>query len=169
MSAIPPKDPEKTIIQKILMYDLAGWSQADLCKELGYTQSWISTIQNCPMYTGLRKDRLAQLQSKVIEGVAEKVLSGDPVKEKIRALAIDAINTQEILMHESQSDQVRASVADKILDRAGYNSGKEKTVLTVEVTEKMASRFERVLSNDRTKHDGNARTATYRIEKEMSE
>jgi hypothetical protein len=168
MPAIPPKDPDKTVIQKILMYDLAGWSQADICKELDYTQSWVSTIQCCPMYAGLRKDRLLQLQNKVVDGVADRVLAGDPVKEKIRSLAIEAINTQEYLMKGADSEFVRANIADKILDRAGYNTSKEKTVLSVEVTEKMASRFERVL-RDRTQDDGNARSTTYRIEKEMSE
>lgn len=163
-----PKN-ETTTIQRVLMFDLAGWSNNDIAQEMGYTPAWISTIQNCPMYMGLKKDRMSALQDRVDTGVAERVVAGDPVKEKIKALAIDAINIQETLMKNAASEFVRANVADKILDRAGYNTSKEKTVLSVEVTEKMASRFERVLGHDRNKDDGNAGTATYRIEKEVSQ
>ena len=90
------------------------------------------------------------------------------MRERVKALAVDAINTQEELMKHGGSEFVKANIADKILDRAGYNTPKDKVILSVEVTEKMANRFERVFKYDRNKDAGDARTSTIRIEKEVS-
>jgi hypothetical protein len=56
-----------------------------------------------------------------------------------------AVKKYEALL-EGKSEFVQKSTADSILDRSGYKAKTDKTIVSVEVTEKMADRFERVLT-----------------------
>jgi len=81
-----------------------------------------------------------------MNGTTAKVLAGDPVKAAIKKLATEAIEVKGNLLHDARNEFVRNAVATDILDRAGYKGeDKVKTKVSVEVTEAMASRFERVL------------------------
>ena len=159
---------DRGIVQRIMAFDLAGWKQVDMSATLGMTTVAINRIINSPAYKLQRDVKTEEMKDRVVSGTVEKALAGDPVRERIKALAVDAINTQEELMKHGGSEFVKANIADKILDRAGYNTPKDKVILSVEVTEKMANRFERVFKYDRNKDAGDARTSTIRIEKEVS-
>jgi hypothetical protein len=49
------------------------------------------------------------------------------------------------LMQNGKSEFVKLSAAGDILDRAGYKASQEKTKVSIEITDKIADRFERAL------------------------
>jgi len=55
------------------------------------------------------------------------------------------------LMRDGRSEFVQAAASSDILDRAGYKSYSDKTTASIELTEKMADRFERALKFTVTK------------------
>lgn len=149
----------------IMCMDLAGKSGNDIASTLGLGATRVSVIRNSPLYVqGLARKR-AELQSTFIDKQSDIMTSGDPVDEVLKSAAITAANKKIDLMRNSASELVASAAAGDILDRAGYKSHTEKTKVSVEVTEKMANRFERALSYE---SDDNVRKTTYRIEKEVS-
>src|SRR3990167_1494184 len=143
--ALEPKNIDKNSVQLIMAYDLGGWKQQDIARTVGLTQSRVSIIMNSPLYKGVRNARFKELQAQVVGGTSDKVIKGDAVKQKLDSLALRAVNEKERLLEEGESEFVRNSVASDILDRAGYKPERKKIQTTIEVTEKMADRFERVL------------------------
>ena len=99
-----PRDITRGIVQNILALDIAGWKPGDIAEAVGLTGARTSVIMHTPVYEQQRLVKLEQMKDKVVDGVAERALAGDPVKMKIKALALDAINTQEHLMKEAGSE-----------------------------------------------------------------
>lgn len=153
-------------INLMLLMDVAGATGGEIAEAVGYTQSWVSTIRHSPMYAQQREQKWAEMKNKVLEKKSDSVVAGDPVEIKMKELAVSAVREYENLLAESNSDMVRKSTADAILDRAGYKPHTEKTKVTVEVTEKMANRFEKVLNYDEP--NKNAGQAKIRVTQEMS-
>lgn len=137
----------RSVIQLILGYDLCGWKQGRIAEEVGLTQSRVCIIMNSPLYKTQRDSRWAQLRDEIATKTSDKVSTGDPVEIKIKDLAIMAIDKKEKLL-DAKNEFVQNSVASDILDRAGYGAKQKKITSTIEVTEKMASRFEAALQDN---------------------
>ena len=129
----------------MLLMDIAGATGGEIATAVGYTQSWVSTIKGSPMYKQQLEQKWCEMKDKVIDKKSDSVVAGDPVEIKMKAMAMKAVDEYQRLLEESRSDMVKKSTADAILDRAGYKPHTEKTKVTVEVTEKMSARFEKVL------------------------
>lgn len=147
------------------MLELTGRGNGDIAEALGMTSSRISIIRGSPMYQAQLEVERGKLKAQILDKQSDKVVFGDPIEEKLKALAARAVDRYESLLDESSSDMVRKSTADSILDRAGYKAHTEKTKVTVEVTEKMADRFERVLGYEPSK---DARQTKVTIKEEVS-
>lgn len=140
--------PEKmsSRINLIIAMDIAGYSGNSIAEAVGLTVSRVSIIRNAPLFIEERDKQRAKLLAQVIEKKSETISTGDPVEHKLKSLALNAVNKYESLLTDSKSEFVQKSTADAILDRAGYKPKTDRTIVSVEVTEKMASRFEKVLS-----------------------
>ena len=86
---------------------------------------------------------------------------------------MNAVRTYEEILNYGKSEAVKKVAADSILDRAGYKAHTEKTKVSVEITEKMAKRFEEVLSYKGISNNGkfseNDHETKVSIKTEMSE
>ena len=161
-------DKMSSKIQLIIAMDIAGYNGNAISDAVDLCVSRISIIRNSPLYMQERERKWAELQSQVIDKKSDKIVVGDPVENRIKELAMRAVQKYEGLLGEAKSEFVQKSVADSILDRAGYRVKTDRTIVSVEVTDKMADRFERVLNrsvNGFSKNDGKT---TVRIEKTMS-
>ncbi len=138
-------DKMSSKIQLIIALDISGSNGKEIARQTGLSENRISIIRNSPLYMSQRELKWQQLQNQVLSKKSNAIVAGDPVKQKIKSLAIEAANEYESLLHSSKSDFVRKSAADAILDRAGYRPKTEQTRVSIEVTDKMAQRFEKVL------------------------
>ena len=140
-------EPEKmsSKIQMIIALDICGWTGNDIANHIGMTPSRVSIIRNSPLFIQERDTQRAKLTAEVIDKKSSAVAVGDPVENKIKDLALRAVGVYEDIIDNGKSEFAKKSAADSVLDRAGYKARTDKTVLSVEVTEKMADRFERVL------------------------
>lgn len=139
--------PEKMSnrIDVIMCMDLAGKGTGDIARELGMTDSRISIIKHSPLYL----DRIAvereKLKDLYRDKQTDKLMTGDPVEQALKGAALDAARKKIELMHDGKSEFVQLAASGDILDRAGYKAHQEKTTSTIEITEKMADRFENAL------------------------
>lgn len=140
--AQPKRD--SSIIQLILAYDLCGWRNGRIAGAVGMTESRVSIIRNSPLFQSQRKARWQELQEQVTGDTATKIVAGDPVELKIKALALRAVEVKEDLL-ECGKPEVRNSASSDLLDRAGYGAEKKKIKASIELSDKMAQRFERIL------------------------
>jgi hypothetical protein len=140
-------------IEVILALDLAGRKGKDIAMELGMCESRISIIKNSPLYINRLADMRRDLEDRFMEKRSDKLSSGDPVEEALKGAALEAAQKKIDLMQYSANELVQSAAAGDILDRAGYKSHTEKTKVTVEVTEKMADRFERALEYESNNDD----------------
>jgi len=166
----------------MILLDIAGAKGKEIARAIGLTEARVSLIRNSPLYQRQLEIERAKLEQKVLEKQSTKVVEGDPVTQRLKELALDAVNTYEELLRNSDSDFVRKSSADAILDRAGYKAKTESTKVSIEVTERMAQRFEEVLKyepkphtldlepirEDNNESGNDARTFKVKIEEEMS-
>jgi len=139
--------PEKmsSKIQLIIAMDLAGFKGNSIAEAVGLTPARVSIIRNSPLFLQEREARWKTLQSQVMDKKTTEIAAGDPVEARIKDLALQAVNKYDMLLSGAKSEFVQKATADSILDRAGYKAKTDKTIVSVEVTEKMADRFERVL------------------------
>ena len=142
---LEPKNIEKNSVQLIMAYDLAGWKQGQIADMVGLTQSRVCIIMNSPLYKNVRNVRFRELQDQVVGGKVNEALRGDPIQRTLKELAGEAIDEKERLLTGAKNEFVRNAVSSDILDRAGYKGESKKIRTSIEVTEKMADRFERVL------------------------
>jgi len=149
----------------IAMLDIGGDTGNSIARQVGMSANRVSMIKNSPVYKKLKDELWTRLSGEVVEKKSDIIATGDPVENKIKDYCMSAVERVKGLMDSSDSDTVRLGAANSMLDRGGYKSFTEKQKVTVEVTEKMASRFERVLGNE---FSTDARESTVRITKEMS-
>lgn len=132
-------------IEAIMCMDLAGKSGNDIARELDLTPPRISVIRNSPMYQealGQMRDALRlQFQDKQ----TDRLVSGDPVESVLKDAALEAAHSKIELMRTGRSEFVRLAASGDILDRAGYRPHQEKTKVSIEISDKMANRFEEAL------------------------
>ena len=132
-------------IQLIIALDIAGYNGNQIASNVDLTPGRVSIIRNSPMYLQERERRWSELQEQVVGKKSDKIVSGDPVENRIKDLALRAVGVYEKIIESGKSEFAQKQAADSVLDRAGYKAHTDKTILSVEVTEKMADRFERVL------------------------
>ena len=140
-------EPEKmsSKIQLIIALDICGYTGNQISEHIGMTPSRVSIIRNSPLFIQERDAQRNRLTSQVLDKQSDKVVSGDPVENRIKDLAMRAVGIYEKIIDSGKSEFAQKAAADSVLDRAGYKAHTDRTVLSVEVTEKMADRFERVL------------------------
>lgn len=141
-------------IQLVIALDIAGYNGNQISENVGLTPARVSIIRNSPLYLQERAQRWAELQKQVVGKKTDKIVAGDPIENKIKDLALQAVGVYEVLIKSGKSELVRKTAADSILDRAGYRAHTDRTVVSVEVTEKMADRFERVLNRTTVTQEG---------------
>ena len=132
-------------IHLLIMMDIAGATGNQMSEHSGLTASRVSIIRNSPMFTEERNRKMGELQEKIIDKKSSSIAEGDPVETRLKSLAMEAVGTYEHILRSGKSESVRKVAADSVLDRAGYKAHTEKMKVSIEVTEKMASRFEEVL------------------------
>ena len=159
-------------MDQIILMDIAGWTGNRICAELGMSASRISIIRTSPLFVEARDKKSSELSAQFMEKRSDKLVAGDPVNELIKRTCLSAVQKKIHLMDNAESEYVQNTAASDLLDRGGYKAHTEKTRVTVEVTEKMATRFEKVLglgdNNANGTDAGNERHSTIRIEKEVS-
>ena len=139
--------PEKMSgkIDAIMCMDVAGMKGNDIANKLGLSVSRISIIRNSPMYIAARDKMREDLKEQFVDKRADNLASGDPVENLLKTHALDAARAKIELMANGRSEFVRLAAAGDILDRAGYKASQEKSKVSIEITDKMASRFEEAL------------------------
>ncbi len=152
-------------MEVIMCLDIAGKSGRDIADHLKIGEQRISIIRNSPLYLNRIVEKREEMKTLFMEKQTDQMTSGDPIEEALKNAALDAAKKKIDLMENSGSEFVQAAAAGDILDRAGYKSYTEKTKVTVEVTEKMANRFERALNYE---HPDNDRKTKVSITQEMS-
>lgn len=144
--AAQPKDVGTSKVQLIMAYDLCGWQGNRIAAEVGMTPPRVSIIRNTPLYQQQLAKRKEELHQQVLAEKSGKIVAGDPVEQLLKERALDALQKKLGLMENAQSEFVQSSAASDILDRAGYGPKQKTTRRVIEVTDKMADRFERVLA-----------------------
>ena len=152
-------------MELIMCLDIAGKSGRDIAEHLKLGETRISIIRNSPLYLSRIVEKKDEMRGLFMEKQTDQMTSGDPIEEALKDAALDAANKKIHLMTDGSSEFIQSAAAGDILDRAGYKSHTEKTKVTVEVTEKMADRFERALSYE---HSDNDRKTKIRITEEVS-
>lgn len=147
--AAQPVKVDTPKIDAIICMDLAGKGTNDIARELGMTASRISIIKGTPLYLQQREVERSKLREMFTEKQSDRLISGDPVEMALKDAALDSAKTKIYLMKNGKSEFVQLAAAGDILDRAGYKSHQDKTLVSVTITEKMADRFEKAITYKR--------------------
>ncbi len=140
-------EPEKmnSKIKLMIAMDIAGYTGNSIAREVGLTPSRVSIIRNSPLFIQERDAQRGLLEKKFIDKKSSQIAMGDPVKARFKDLAKEAVEKYAGLLNGAKSEFVQKATADAILDRAGYRAKTDQTTVSVEVTERMSQRFEKVL------------------------
>lgn len=107
MSARPPAQLSERH-RLIAWLELGGASNAEIAASLGFTQSWVSTVRNSPLYKVL----LGQMRDRVSDASIEGV------KQKILGEAMNNVNTLiELRDNLAVEPATRRGSANDLLDR----------------------------------------------------
>ena len=132
-------------IQLIIAMDIAGYSNDQISNSVGISANRVSIIKNSPLYKQEKSRWEGELNRQVIDKKSDQIVAGDPVENELKDTALIAAKRLRAIVESGKSELAQKAASDSVLDRAGYKAHTDKTVLSVEVTEKMADRFERVL------------------------
>jgi len=125
--------------------DIAGYSNDQISNSVGISANRVSIIKNSPLYKQEKSRWEGELNRQVIDKKSDQIVAGDPVENELKDTALIAAKRLRAIVESGKSELAQKAASDSVLDRAGYKAHTDKTVLSVEVTEKMADRFERVL------------------------
>jgi len=162
-------------IHLLVLMDIAGATGNQMSEHSGMTPARISVIRNSPLFVEERNRKMIDLQSQTIDKKSTAIAKGDPVEERLKKLASQAVGVYADILTNGRSEAVKKVTADSVLDRAGYKPHTEKMKVSIEVTEKMADRFEEVLAYQPrigeldVRPSENDRKTTVSIKTEMSE
>ena len=140
-------------IQLIIALDICGHTGNQIAEQTGMTAGRISIIRNSPLFIQERDAQRARLTTQVLGKQSDKIVAGDPVENRIKDLALKAVGVYEHIIDSGKGEMAKIASANSILDRAGYKAKTDKTIVSVEVTEKMSDRFERVLKRAVVTHE----------------
>lgn len=148
---------------EIMMYaEIAGKSNNEIAQLVGLSFQRASTIRNSPLY----RQQMDVLKERMRAEAIDKTTNRALVNEKLEDLALSAVDKYKELLDKAESQFVQKATADAILDRTGHKAFTEKTKVSVEVTERMASRFDKVLGYDEPSE--NARKTKISVEEKVS-
>ena len=147
--ALQPKNVDTAMIDAIMCMDVAGKGTNEIAQSLGLQACRVSVIKGTPLYIQNRDAMRVALKSQFMEKRAD-ALAGDPVEQALKDAALNAARRNIDLMENGRSEFVQLAAANTILDRAGYKANQEKTVVSIQITEKMSDRFERALKHSHT-------------------
>ena len=151
-------------IHLLVLMDIAGATGNQMSEHSGMTPARISVIRNSPLFVEERNRKMIDLQSQTIDKKSTAIAKGDPVEERLKELASQAVGVYADILTNGKSEAVKKVTADSVLDRAGYKPHTEKMKVSIEVTEKMSDRFEEVL-----KYDTHRREASFASALELGE
>lgn len=150
---LQPKNVDTPKIDAIICMDIAGKGTGDIARELGMTASRISIIKGSPLYIQQRDVEREKLKNLFQDKQSDLLASGDPVENALKDAALDAAKMKIHLMENGRSEFVKLAASGDILDRAGYKAHQDKTIISVQITEKMSERFERAITYQQTRHN----------------
>lgn len=156
-------------IHLMLMMDIGGATGNQIAKAIGITAARVSIIRNSPMFQEQVLVERAKLEAQVIAKKSDAIVDGDPIELKMQELAVKAVGVYEDLLDNGQSEFVKKTTSDQVLDRAGYKARTEATKISIELTDKMAERITKVFKYEPRKHDEVTRESKIRIETTVSE
>lgn len=133
--------------QLIALLDISGRTGNEIAEAIGMTPARVSLIRNSSLYQAMLLQKREELQAQFIDKKST-ALATDPVEKCIREHCLEAAEKKISLMREAQSEFVQLQAANSLLDRGGYKAKFDRTKVSVEVTEKMADRFARVLGEE---------------------
>jgi hypothetical protein len=131
-------------INMIAAMDVAGSTGNEIAAALGYTPARVSVIRTSPMYQQVVEQERSKLLVQVVNKKSTQVVE-DSVDARLKQMASRAVDTYSDLLDNARSEIVKKTVADEILDRSGHKSRSDQSKIVVQLTEKMADRFERVM------------------------
>ena len=134
-------------IMMIMYLDLAGRTNKAIAEIIGIGEVRISVIKNSPLYTHQKEALRSELERELLDKQGDKIVAGDPVENLIKDKCLAAAEKKIALMDTARSEMVQSSAASDILGIGGYMKKTSKTTTVIEVDSKMASRWERVLSD----------------------
>lgn len=118
---------------------LAGVTQGEIAKELGYTPSRISLIINSELFQVEMKKMREKIETLFIDNEGSKVQT-DRVRQRIKEESLESVNTIVRLRDNAANERVRQISAFDILDRGGYKAPEKiDTTATVEVGDGLAN------------------------------
>jgi len=109
------KPKHKEILRRLLL----GQSQREIAQTLGMSEVGVSQIVNTSKFQQNLQLMEAALEETFVDKLTTKEIE-DPVRERLDSYKLEAIDTVYRLMREAESEQVRRTSAQDILDRAGY-------------------------------------------------
>ena len=141
----PQKASSKT--ELIMLLDIAGRGNGEIAETLGMNAAYVSTIKHSPIYLQEIVKMRDNMRKSVVDKQSEAIVSGDPVENLIRDACLSAAQIKIGLMEGSDSDFVKNAAASDVLGIGGYMKKTQKTTTVIEVDNKMAERWERVLAD----------------------
>ena len=118
---------------------LAGVSQGEIAKELGYSASRICVIVNSELFQVEMTKMREKIEALFIENEGSKVQT-DRVRVRIKEEGLESINTIVSLRDCAENEKVRQTSAFDILDRGGYKATEKiDTTQVVEVGDGLAN------------------------------
>jgi hypothetical protein len=140
---LEPKNPNNPNVQMIMAHELAGKTNGEIAEAVGLTASRVSIIRNSPLYKRTLGDKREHFHDRVIEKKSDEVVGVNKIFQEVEE---EAALTKVDLLRNAKNESVKNLVATEILAYRGYQpKAQAKTTSVVEITEKMADRFERVL------------------------
>ena len=140
-------DKMSSKMQIMIMMDIGGSTGKQIAEAVSLTESRVSIIRNSPIYLDQKREKWKELKEQVLEKTSDKIVAGDPVENKLKEAAMSAAEKIAELINDSNAF-TSIQAAKDVLDRTGYKAFTSKTTMSVEVTDKMADRFERALLYD---------------------
>jgi hypothetical protein len=151
--SLQPKTIDTPRIDAIMCMDLAGKGTKEIADELGIQQCRVSIIKGTPLYIQQRETMRQAMKTQFQDKQTDRLISGDPVTMALKDAALRAAQKKIELMENGKSEFVQLAAAGDVLDRAGYKANQDKTVVSVQITEKMADRFEKAITFTTSKHN----------------
>jgi hypothetical protein len=154
--AAQPKNIDTAMIDAIMCMDVAGKGTGEIAAALGMQSCRVSVIKGTPLYIQNRDAMRLSLRDQFVDKRSD-ALAGDPVEQVLKDAALRAAHKKIDLMENGRSEFVQLAAAGDVLDRAGYKAHQDKTIVSIQITEKMSDRFEKALKhttiNQHNKHN----------------
>ncbi len=139
-----PKNMEKNSVRLIMMYDIAGLGTNEIAEQMDMNISRVSIIKNSALYIEQRREKMREIEDKVVKRTAEKITENPAFAVLLDPEVQLACAQEKIkLATDNKNAFVRNSATTEILALGGImpqkTADKGKTTLVIE--EKLAMRL----------------------------